>query len=972
MSTQIINPLVEQAKFQEIPNKFKKLGGEKSVNRTIEEAIDSGNNYIIAADLTASNNKIYKIINSYQEYVEYLQHAGNQNMYEFFTRTTPVKMYIDFDKKDCEESEHDHYYSKMLEVIDYIRTCMNNEFVDEEPTTNAEPVITSVAIQSSCGYTTDKNGKLTYKFSYHVIFNGLSFKNCSHAAAYLFTYLSKAPDHFKEYITSGFFDQKNYPHFDTNVYNQRCFRSVKQTKRGDTRVLQLDPVLTNFVDNIIVCEHGEEHMEFESDIPISVYIKSLTVKEDITRKRKLSDAEDTKSERGIGNGDERYEAVNDWNRTFVYNEEQHDLIIDMFKKLNASATNGEETKFFTIYSMCKSCEFTYEEWNEHINQPYLQWCREHKGRESQRADKVQYTEYGYNSHVSDRVYTYKSIALYLRKHFKLEIPRNFDQHASAITQWYFDTKEEFEENVFRESMNTFIIIRDIFTKSLCHRRVKTNELHECCQSLYKYFDKKLYEFTKFWVRDHSVKIINYFDWQPLPLRTNEPLLQVQTIIDPLSGDVRTKYNSWSGFYYNRCKPQHTERNQRIFELWCRVINNICGDPTTEVFQQNQKFIHEYIASMIQYPNELKSVANAIMSTKKGIGKDFIGKMIAALLLADEEKGCERVSYAHHVNGDEAATSKGVFGDFNANLQNKLFVHIEEYKKEVIPIETMRAAITSTTINIQKKGIDAVTQKNYASFFITGQDPDFDLMDNEDRRFQLYAVKATTIDSNEILPWFHNMNIWGALQNHFIKDASFCCYLFHYYANLPIDSNINWKDRIVNTNDRLAITCQPNKYSAFVLYLYDQMTDYIENKKNGFFLNGELGRANVGYIEENNRIKFVIDVGDLNPIFDAYISRDPVLANSRKRPFAPKVSNICTGIEDLFSTAIGLTAAAAEILPHCADPRIRKFVTLSKAKGFTTHCENLRLNNVLIFDYKALDNAITNKFPWVMHKNNNDS
>lgn len=777
-------------------------------NNTKQNAITAAvekDGFIIAYDYEYVNDKKqlvktkrYKIAENYQQYVEFLR-CGDHHMYEVFTDFRNIKFYIDLDAKNIPHIEGVPCEERMAEleescnqVVNYFQKCLQ----ELDPESNV-----TALVQDSSGLI-DNN----YKFSRHVVFNGIVFENVQSVEGYLYEFLLASDDNIKELYNNDFIDSMPYKHGS----DPQQFRAVGQTKINDPRILQICG--SSFEDNLVIInpEIVENAYAFDCDVDFKEYIRNA--KNQLKRSVKKRVAED--DERSVRSTESKRKKTSkestdvefEKGEIHEFNQEQHDLVLEMLRNIPSSMYKSNE-EFYALTCMLRACDFTYEEFYDSVFGPYLDYIRMSENRESSRSTR--YTEEKYLDLTCDFA-TYSLIVSYCKKHYNAIISNEFERKFSKANNWYYHMKRKFEEHNFCISSTEYIITREPLTGERCFLYINHGGVfREKFQSWYiiSPIFGKCY-FADWYQHDSKRRIVHNVIWQPL--RNGEVGGKIyETIEEDEEGNpiVRYNYNTWSGFLYERRTPLDTPRNRLFLEIWLKICDNMCSHPDNKYFNIFRKFLHSKIAAIIQYPDDLTKVGCYFGSILKGEGKDYIIEQMIRILLANEfesnEGNRKRRSYGQTFEGANLHKSEsGLFGTFNSLRDRRLLIHVNEYKPGVASIEDFRSAITAVDLIKNEKCKNGVSQKNYASFWVTGQDPNFECIDSDDRRWCLFEISGV-LDKHEIIACdfdqtLDRRNIWSIAQNEMANDIDFHTYLFHYYRNLEVAPNTDWKNMIPKT------------------------------------------------------------------------------------------------------------------------------------------------------------------------------
>jgi P4 family phage/plasmid primase-like protien len=194
-------------------SKFKEFG--KSVVQT-QECFNYAKEHklgVFQRDLNAGGAKIL-LADTYENIFNKIRTNENSNIYEYWSSSQNIKLFIDYDKKVIDDDkkcrkiidEKNNHKTDVLNIINYVKSVIPN--------------ITSTCILKSIPNTLKK--------SYHIIFNGIHFSNR--------TILKKF---IEEQLKPKFKDLFDKKIIDMKVYGNLCFRTLLSTKYGQNRPLYL-------------------------------------------------------------------------------------------------------------------------------------------------------------------------------------------------------------------------------------------------------------------------------------------------------------------------------------------------------------------------------------------------------------------------------------------------------------------------------------------------------------------------------------------------------------------------------------------------------------------------------------------------------------------------------------------------------------------------------------------------------------
>lgn len=160
-------------------------------------------------------------------------------------------------------------------------------------------------------------------------------------------------------------------------------------------------------------------------------------------------------------------------------------------------------------------------------------------------------------------------------------------------------------------------------------------------------------------------------------------------------DIRSKYyNTWEGY---SVKP--VQNNELLTRLRFHIKEVICsGDESL------YDYIYKWFANIFQYP-ELPAGSAIVLRGLEGAGKGLLGSFIQSLW---------------GIHGVKIGSSKHLTGSFNALLADACFTFADEafFSGDRQQADVLKGLVTESTFNIERKGVDTVTQTNYLKIFMS--------------------------------------------------------------------------------------------------------------------------------------------------------------------------------------------------------------------------------------------------------------
>lgn len=301
---------------------------------------------VFQRDLNPTQTK-QLVADTYANVFNEIKNCRRNNWYEFGETSQPMKLYIDYDKKEAVEDlkkrknndHHVNHKTDILNIINTIRTLIPN--------------ITGVSILKSIPNIEKK--------SYHIIFDGIHFPNKLTIKKFVEEQLSTK---FKELLDNKIIDVK--------VYGNLCFRTLLSTKSGQNRPLYLldtNAFLSELQENIVT----KEDTTYEQFLKCSIthieedsvlYAYKSEKKKNTSKKIHLMNEEDIYTDKEIVKkyldilDPDRYTDYNKWlNIGFILYSINNDYI-DLWHYFSSKWENYDE-------EICNS------KWNSFANSEYI-------------------------------------------------------------------------------------------------------------------------------------------------------------------------------------------------------------------------------------------------------------------------------------------------------------------------------------------------------------------------------------------------------------------------------------------------------------------------------------------------------------------------------------------------------------------------------------------------------------------------
>ena len=154
-----------------------------------------------------------------------------------------------------------------------------------------------------------------------------------------------------------------------------------------------------------------------------------------------------------------------------------------------------------------------------------------------------------------------------------------------------------------------------------------------------------------------------------------------------------------------------------------------------------RYVIGWLADLVQNPGRKPGVA-LVLKGGKGAGKDTLGEVMTQIV------GTRHVA---HVDKPELLVAR-----FNAHFATALMVHVEEAYWPGSPDKrgTLQALITSPTMTMEQKGIDAVPVDSYVRLFMTTNEEWAVPASHDERRYAVFDVSGERIGDRDYFDSLH--------------------------------------------------------------------------------------------------------------------------------------------------------------------------------------------------------------------------
>ena len=269
---------------------------------------------------------------------------------------------------------------------------------------------------------------------------------------------------------------------------------------------------------------------------------------------------------------------------------------------------------------------------------------------------------------------------------------------------YKDLKDEFEKTHFyMRSTNTVCEVCDDGIKQFPLKHATT-----AFAGKYQYSytnekgEYKQHDLIESWIKD------------PERRQYNEMVFKPNTICSDL------EFNTFQGFEGSRFKKGDGEKFKKANKMFLEIIRNLVNNN-----EEAMVYVIKWLCDMFQNPQNRSGVA-LILSGPQGVGKDTIGSLIGRLV--------GKKYYGHFEDAENQ-----LFGAFNSQLEDKIFIHLEELQGFSTRANSskLKAFITKTDMLVNHKGIIPYQKDIYHRFFATTNEATPVMIEPGDRRYAIF-------------------------------------------------------------------------------------------------------------------------------------------------------------------------------------------------------------------------------------------
>jgi len=397
-----------------------------------------------------------------------------------------------------------------------------------------------------------------------------------------------------------------------------------------------------------------------------------------------------------------------------YNDKTYDFIKDIINKLNIKRADEHSTwlpVLFAIIGACKKSKIPRRKCEELIHQ--FSQLSLNKYNENE-VDKWIDDNYKKQMELEKNQYGYYYL---IHTCLKEDAPEYYDDN---FNRTYERIKTEFEKNIIKINDDTLYIElnddRDIHKPEVFYIKKEHQLVHK-----YKDDDRFIYIENLKDKKGQFIKLkVNITDhlhskwWYDANKRKVD-----RCIFQPFKLDKKLEkkyFNMFQGL-----RVQHLPINKDYVRIQ-RILNHIkiviCNND-----EKSYKWFLNYLSGILK---GLKTNVMVMIRGMEGCGKNLLLNAIAYGLIGAD--------YSIATSSPE----KQFFGNFNSLLQNRIFTIINEGTHGLRScMDNIKDLITEDRINIEKKGIDAISLRNYNNFI--GDTNNWNILNisPNDRRFVFF-------------------------------------------------------------------------------------------------------------------------------------------------------------------------------------------------------------------------------------------
>lgn len=341
------------------------------------------------------------------------------------------------------------------------------------------------------------------------------------------------------------------------------------------------------------------------------------------------------------------------------------------------------------------------------------------------------------------------------------------------------------------------------------------------------------------------------------------------IRSPERGTKKKYWNTYIPPTWEQISPE-----KKYVDLFNDQVDMLFGQEGSD----GTDFFLTWLAQILQNPAQRYSVMPVHVSTYKGTGRGWLTKLIITLL-------------GHQNTSETSITKMSTEGAKNGYLHESLFCVIPEVKEGGVNrygvSEAVKKQITDDHLNVDVKYGAEGLQKIYTRFFFQSNHVDGLVLDEEERRFNVFAYHGKPKGH------LYYETLYNLLDNELFMNS-----VYSFLMNYPVDVEKLTKPMETKARDRMIMSTKSTTAKAFLTY----------RSLCSVFHNDLINQFIEEYADLNGEEQFFINHKELNHLIKEYGINDKIChtldSKGKKHPvkiysFSPDV--IPDNVGDLLNT-----------------------------------------------------------------------
>lgn len=365
--------------------------------------------------------------------------------------------------------------------------------------------------------------------------------------------------------------------------------------------------------------------------------------------------------------------------------------------------------------------------------------------------------------------------------YKLELQKIYEDKEA---EKYLKTKKELELNVIKILEPPVWVKRHRITKEWDY--CNYSDILHCYSSIYGK------EFMKKFTDDDDIKYLDSITFDPDPNFKNTK--------------NHSKFNLYTPMDIIKYKPK-TDKKKEAINLIETHLKHLCNHDNNAII-----FLTQWTAWILHLPH-LRTKVVPILKGGEGEGKGSFYDLIYCLM---GSKYCSTTSTAE----------RSIFGRFNDNIANKLFVCINEANFDTFNkyMEDFKSLITDPTYEQETKGKPIITIDNYINFIITTNNDRIFNISNSNRRFYFIETSSKLAGDKKYFDNYHES----------IKDKDILYYIYDYFKS-KLDKDFDFNHSIRHNLTNYHKLMNESSINPFYNFVQETYTDMVEAQNSDYTL-----------------------------------------------------------------------------------------------------------------------------------------